>query len=135
MDHRENPLHDADWHQQPQQQQRSAEWCQHEPPVLIHDKQGIPVISAITWGGYASQDALNALGAVNGHINGDGDLVIAVPAPDFPWGFTIVTKIGRKNGSPRYHSRLIYGNQDAALKPGEGYRVVVALPDLSKEPR
>lgn len=113
---------------QAEAQQESAEWCEHEPPVLINDKEGLPIISSITFQGFAPLDTVAALPSPHGHIDTNGDLVVHVDGPPFPWAFFIVTKLGKNGASPRFHSRVAYGDRDATLVPGKGMRVVVTLP-------
>lgn len=108
----------------------SAEWCEHEPPVIISEKHGIPILSEITFFGFAAQDTVDALPGPPGHINNDGDLVVKVAAPPFPWAFKIATRIGKNGANPRAHSVVTYGTQNAPLRANEPYKITIALPDV-----
>lgn len=103
----------------------SAEWCQIDPKVLVHQKRGVPVESHITFFGMTIQDNIDAMKSPHAIITRAGDLEVRLEAPNFPWAFIITVKWGRKE-----YSTYSLGAQGNSLPAGKDFNITIHLPEV-----
>lgn len=101
----------------------AAEWCEHEPPVLIFERAGTPVQASVTVGAFAPTADVARIRHPDGLLDSAGNLRVNLYAPSFGWSFRLVV---RHAGAIVYDRQ--FGARDRLLPAGQDRVVTVPLP-------
>lgn len=90
--------------------------------MLIFERQGAPIQASVTFGAFAATDDVAQIRHPDGYVNGQGELVVHVYAPLFPWSFRLRV---RERGAIVFDRT--FGSEVDLLASGQDREVIVAL--------